>query len=186
MDKAKAEAAVRELLLALDQNVESEGLRDTPRRVADMFIEQVVGDGEAELDRVFSTASFDGMVIVRDMPFVSCCMHHLVFYSGRAHIAYIPKGPALGLSKLSRLVNYCSRGFTIQEDVTELIASTLYKEVDSLGCMVVTEAEHGCMCLRGARAIGSSTVVSVVKGVFRDVTAARTEFLSLIAKGGPR
>jgi len=186
MDKQRAESAVRELLLALDQDVGLEGLQDTPRRVAAMFIAQVEGNGEVELDRVFSTTGFDGMVIVRDMPFVSCCMHHLVFYSGRTHIAYIPKGPVLGLSKLSRLVNYCSRGFTIQEDVTELIASTLYRETDSLGCMVVIEAEHGCMCLRGAKAVGSSTVTSVVKGVFRDVPAARAEFLSLIAKGGPR
>ena len=186
MDKERAENAVRELLLALDQDIMSEGLVGTPRRVAEMFFEQIEGNGECELDRVFSTSGFDGMVIVRDMPFVSCCMHHLVFYSGRAHIAYIPKGSALGLSKLARLVSYCSRGFTIQEDVTENIAATLYKEVDSLGCMVVIEAEHGCMCLRGARAVGSSTVTSVVKGVFRDVPAARAEFLSLVSKGGPR
>jgi GTP cyclohydrolase I len=187
VDKQRAENAVRELLLALDQDVESEGLKETPRRVAQMFIDQVEGSGEANLDRVFSTCGFEGMVIVRDIPFVSCCQHHLVFYFGRAHIAYIPKGAdVLGLSKLARLVAQYSKGFTIQEDVTEQIAATLYREVDSLGCMVVIEAEHGCMCLRGARATGSSTVTSVVKGVFRDVPAARAEFLSLVSKGGPR
>ena len=185
MDKQRAENAVRELLLALDQDVESEGLRDTPRRVADMYIEQCT-DGETELDRLFPE-KYEGMVVVRDIPLVSCCEHHMVHYFGRAHVAYIPRrDKVLGLSKLARLVFACSRGFTIQEGVTQRIADALYDEVDVLGCMVVLEAEHGCMSLRGARAIGSSTVTSVVKGVFRDVSAARAEFLGLVSKGGPR
>jgi len=185
MDKQRAENAVRELLLALDQDVETEGLRGTPERVARMFIEQCNGT-EIELDVTFPS-TFEGMVVVRDMPFVSCCMHHMVFYSGRAHTAYIPKGKSvLGISKLARLVSSCSRGLTIQEDVTQQIADELYDGVNILGCMVVLEAEHGCMCLRGAKATGSSTVTSVVKGVFRDVPAAREEFLGLVSKGGPR
>jgi len=185
MDKQRAENAVRELLLALDQDVESEGMKGTPERVARMFIEQCDGS-EVELDAVFPS-TFEGMVIVRDIPLVSCCMHHMVFYSGRAHVAYIPKGKdVLGISKLARLVSSCSKGFTLQENVTQQIADELYGGVNILGCMVVLEAEHGCMCLRGARTTGSSTVTSVVKGVFRDVAAAREEFLNLVSKGGPR
>ena len=185
MDKARAENAVRELLLALDQDVVSESLSGTPERVARLFIEQCNGT-EIELDAVFSS-TFEGMVIVRDIPLVGCCMHHMVFYSGRAHVAYIPKGKSvLGISKLARLVSSCSRGFTIQEDVTQQIADELYDGINILGCMVVLEAEHGCMCLRGAKATGSSAVTSVVKGVFRDVPAARAEFLGLVGKGGPR
>ena len=185
MDRERAERAVRDLLSALDQDVESEGMRDTPRRVAEMYVEQCA-DGELELDRLFQM-EYEGMVVVRDIPFVSCCQHHMVHYFGRAHVAYIPRrAKVLGLSKLARLVFACSRGFTIQEGVTQRIADSLYNEVDMLGCMVVVEAEHGCMNLRGARATGSSTVTSVVKGVFRDVPAARSEFLGLVSKGGPR
>lgn len=185
MDKKAAERAVRDLLIALDQDIECEGLKDTPRRVAEMFISQCQGR-LAELDRVFEDR-FEGMVIVRDIPFVSCCQHHLVFYSGRAHIAYIPKAKVVGISKLARLVAQCSAGFTIQEAVTEKIATSIFNEVENtLGCMVVIEAEHGCMNLRGAKATGSSTVTSVVKGVFRDVPAARAEFMGLVSKGGPR
>ena len=185
MDKPKAEKAVRELLLALDQNIESEGLRDTPTRVAEMYIEQCT-DGNAELDVIFKQLTYDGMVIVRDIPFMSYCEHHLLPYYGRAHIAYIPRKRVLGLSKLARLTYSCSRGFTIQESVTEAVANRLYDEVEPLGCMVVIEAEHGCMNLRGAKSVGSSTVTSVVRGVFRDVPAARSEFLGLVSKGGPR
>ena len=185
MNKRKAEKAVQELLWALGQDINSAGLRDTPQRVADMFIEQCEGV-EPELDAQFPS-TFEGMVVIRDIPFVSCCMHHMVFYSGRAHIAYIPKdSEVLGISKLARLVGSCSKGFTIQEDVTQRIADGLYKGINCLGCMVVIEAEHGCMCLRGAKSVGSSTVTSVVKGVFRDVPAARAEFLGLVSKGGPR
>ena len=184
MDKPRAEKAIRELLLALDQDIESEGLKETPARVAEMFIEQCAVK-EPELDRMFEE-KFDEMVIVRDIPFVGCCQHHLVFYFGRAHIAYIPRKRVLGISKLARLVYSCSTGFTIQEAVSRDIADRLYEDTDCLGCMVVIEAEHGCMNLRGAKTFGSSTVTSVVRGVFRDVPAARSEFLGLVSKGGPR
>jgi len=185
MDRERAISAVHDLLKALDQEVESEGLKDTPRRVADMFIEQCTSRDEPELDRMFEE-KFDEMVIVRDIPFVGCCEHHLVFYFGRAHIAYLPRKRVLGISKLARLVYYCSKGFTIQERVTKEVADKLYEEVDPLGCMVIIEAAHGCMNLRGAKTMGSSTITSCVRGVFRDVPAARSEFMSLIAKGGIR
>lgn len=195
MDKPRAESAIRELLLALDQDVESGGLKDTPGRVAKMFMEQCANH-EHELDRTFLEERIDQQIIVRDIPFVSCCEHHLVFYFGRAHIAYIPKSyekegggvetKILGISKLARLVASESSGFTIQERVTQRIADVLHRELEPYGCMVIIEAEHGCMNLRGARSVGSSTITSAVKGVFRDVPAARSEFLSLVLKGGPR
>ena len=185
MDKPRAEKAVRELLLALDQDVEGEGLKDTPKRVVEMYTEQCSGR-DPELGTMFEE-KFDEMVIVRDIPFVGVCEHHLVHYFGRAHIAYIPKRRVIGISKLARLVYSCSTGFTIQERVTRDIADRLYTEdSDSLGCMVVIEAVHGCMNLRGAKSFGSSTVTSAVRGVFRDVPAARSEFLGLVSKGGPR
>jgi GTP cyclohydrolase I len=183
LDKKRAKAAVKELLLALDCDVNAESFKDTPKRVAEMFVEQCT-ERKAELERCFEEKKFDGMVAIRDIPFESCCQHHMVFYSGRAHIAYVPKGEkVLGLSKLARLVYSCSVGLTTQESVTQAVADRLYKEVDTLGCMVVLEAEHGCVSLRGARAVGSSTVTSVVKGVFRDVPAARSEFQAFLTKG---
>ena len=185
MDKIRAENAVRELLLALGQNVDSEGLKDTPRRVAEMYITQC-SEEDAELDVMFQTDRLDDLVMVRDIPFVGCCEHHMVFYYGRAHIAYIPNKSLLGISKLARLVYSCSKGFSIQERVTRDVADRLYEEVEPKGCMVVLEAHHGCMNLRGARSIGSSTVTSAIRGIFRDVVAARSEFLNLVLKGGPR
>ena len=181
MDKQRAENAVRELLLALDQDVVSEGLRDTPQRVADMYIEQCT-EKDAEIDRVFSEEKYSGLVLVRNIPFVSMCSHHMVFFSGKVHIGYIPKKKVLGLSKLARLVQSCSVGLTTQEHITAEIADALYSndDISCLGVMVILCASHGCMELRGVRAIGSSTVTSEVRGVFRDVPAARQELLSLI------
>lgn len=184
IDKERAVKAVSELLIALGQDLNDPGFVDTPRRVAEMFIEQCEVGGEPELDRVFEER-FEGMVVVRNIPFVSCCQHHLVFYSGRAHVGYVPKSSrVLGLSKLARLVAHCCRGFTTQERVTQLIADELYAKVDTLGVMVVLEATHGCMNLRGVKALGSTTVTSVVKGVFRDNPAARQEFEFFVGKNG--
>jgi len=185
VNRDKAELAVRDLLVALDQDITREGMENTPRRVADMYVAQGA-DEDAELDVVFQEEKFDELILVRDIPFVSCCEHHLVFYFGRAHVAYIPNKKVLGISKLARLVYSCSKGFTIQERVTKEIVNRLYEEVEPKGAMVVIEAQHGCMNLRGARAVGSSTVTSAIQGVFRDVVAARSEFLSLVLKGGPR
>jgi len=185
MDKPKAERAVRDLLLALGQDVESEGLKGTPERVARMFIAQCTAE-DAGLSRTFSEDKFDEMVMVRDIPIMSFCEHHLVPWYGRAHVAYIPNRKLLGISKLARLAYSCCKGFTIQERVTKDIAEILYNKVDPKGVMVVIEAVHTCMSLRGARATGSSTTTSAVRGVFRDAIAAREEFLGLISKGGPR
>lgn len=187
MDKTRAEAAVRELLLALDQDIESEGLKDTPRRVAGMLIDQLVGnDYDEDWLRTFSEEKFGELALIRDVPFVSMCEHHLVFYAGRAHVGYIARKKLLGVSKLARLVYTCSRGLTIQERVTTKIADQLYDEFEPLGCMVVIEASHGCTSLRGARAIGSSVVTSAVRGVFMTVPAARAEFMGLVTRSGFR
>jgi len=185
MDEVRAENAVRELLLALDQDIESEGMKDTPRRVAEMFIAQCTEE-DAELECTFQEDNFDGLIMLRDIPVASFCAHHLIPWSGRAHIAYISNKKLLGLSKLSRLTNSCSKGFTIQEVVTRNIADRLYNEIEPKGVMVVIEAIHPCMSLRGVKASGASTTTSAVRGIFRDVIAAREEFLGLINKGGPR
>ena len=184
MDKKRAESAVLELLKALDQDVGSEDLLNTPKRVVEMLTEQCT-ERDAEIDVMFSENHYDGMVIVRDIPFVSMCCHHLVFFTGRAHVAYIPRKNVLGLSKLARLVYSCSVGLTTQEKITHNIAERLYDndKIGCIGCGVVLIAEHGCMSLRGARAIGASTVTSEMRGVFLTVPAARSEFLSLATTG---
>ena len=185
MDKKRVELAVEELLKSLELDIERQGLKDTPRRVAEMYIEQC-SNNNARLDVAFQQESYDGMVIVRDIPFVSYCEHHLLPFDGRAHVAYIPRKELLGISKLARLVYSCSKGFTIQETITEKIADWLSNSDITIGCAVVLEAEHGCMNLRGARSIGSSTITSIVRGVFRDAPSARSEFITLLCKGGPR
>ena len=184
LDQTKAEIAVKELLLALDVDVNAEDFVGTPRRVAELLIEQCTAK-PAELDVTFSEKQFGGMVIVSGVPFVSMCAHHLVFFSGDAYVGYIPKRQKLGISKLARLVYSCSVGLTTQETITAQIADRLFNDdnIGCLGCMVVLKAKHGCMNLRGARAIDSSTITSEVKGVFRDVPAARQEFLTLSGCG---
>ena len=181
MNKEGAESAVRELLLALDQNITSEGLADTPRRVAEMFIAQC-NDAEPFESRAFQEFNHEELVLVRNIPVTSFCQHHLVPWYGRAFVAYIPHKKLLGLSKLARLVYACSVGFTIQEGVTKLIADRLDNDFEPRGVMVVINASHTCMNLRGARAFGASTITSAVRGVFRDVPAARQEVLSLIGE----
>ena len=147
-----------------------------------MFIDQCT-EKSAEIDKIFEV-HFGGMVIVRNIPFVSMCSHHMVFFTGWAHVGYIPRKKVLGLSKLARLVYSCCVGLTTQECITSKVADSIFDsdDIGCLGCMVVLEAEHGCMSLRGAKAQGASTVTSEVRGVFRDVPAARQEFLSLIQR----
>lgn len=184
MNELRAQTAVLELLQALSLDISSEDLKDTPRRVAQMLIEQCTAK-DAEIEVTFTEEKYSGLVLVRNIPFMSFCAHHIVPFSGRAHVGYIPKKKVLGLSKLARLVYASSVGLTTQERITFKVAEQLYDndDVGCLGCMVILEADHGCMSLRGARAIGSSTVTSEVRGVFRDVPAARQELLSLIGRG---
>lgn len=181
MDRDKAIKAVSDLLLALGQDLGKEGLRDTPSRVADSFIEQCM-PSDPELERTFNEEQYDELILMRDIPFSSYCEHHLIPYFGKAHIGYLPRERLLGISKLARLVHSKSRGFTIQERVTKNIADELYHEISPYGCMVVIEAQHGCVSLRGAKAFGSSTVTSAVRGLFRDSQSARQECLDLILR----
>ena len=180
------ENAVISILEAMDEDLR-EGLKDTPRRVADMLLKEVCRDGDP-LERELSTLFVEEkmmreMVVVRDIPFLSWCEHHMIPYFGRAHIGYIPKSKVVGISKLARLVQAAGRGFTIQERVTERVANALESKLEPIGVVVLIEAVHTCMIVRGVKAFGSSTVTSAVRGLFRDSEGTRNEFFNCIRRG---
>jgi GTP cyclohydrolase IA len=181
MDRERIAAAVREVLLALDQDITREGFRDTPYRVADTFIEQCTPE-DPELHRVFNEERYEELVMVRDIHLMSFCEHHLLPFWGRAHVAYIPGDRILGISKLARLVSSYSRGFQIQERMTRDMADELMMEIEPRGVMVVIEATHACIAFRGARAIGSMTVTCASRGVFKCQPATRRECMSLMMR----
>jgi len=186
VDLARIRAAVREILIAVGEDPDREGLLETPDRVARMYAELFAGlhqDPRIHLRKVFSE-QYDEMVLVRDIDFNSMCEHHLLPFQGKAHIAYIPKGKVLGLSKLARIVEVVSRRPQVQERMTETIANLLAEELAPKGVAVVVEAEHSCMTIRGVRKPGSKCVTSAMKGLFRSNLPTREEFLSLVF--GPR
>jgi GTP cyclohydrolase I len=181
MDQQRVQAAVRELLEAMGEDMQREGLRDTPARVARMYEELFAGLQEDPVShlKLFQAAD-DEMVIVRDIPFYSMCEHHLLPFFGQAHIAYLPKnGQVLGLSKLARIVNCFARRPQLQERLTYQVADFLYKQAPCKGVAVVLEAEHLCMTMRGAKASGAQTRTSALRGVMREA-ASRAEALSLL------
>ena len=187
VDRARIEAAVLEILEAVGEDVDRDGLRDTPRRVADMYAEVFSGLGAKaadELDVVFD-AGHDEMIMVKDITLHSFCEHHLVPFLGQAHVAYIPneKGQITGLSKLARLVDALARRPQVQERLTTQIADAIDSALDPRGVLVVIEAEHLCMTMRGVRKPGSKTVTSAVRGQFRDSEASRSEAMNLIFRG---
>ena len=187
VDRARIEAAVLEILEAVGEDTARDGLRDTPRRVADMYAEVFSGlgvRGEEQLDVVFE-AGHDEMIMVKDIALYSFCEHHLVPFIGFAHVAYIPnvKGQITGLSKLARLVDTLARRPQVQERLTTQIADALDSVLDPRGVLVVIEAEHLCMTMRGVRKPGSKTVTSAVRGQFRDSEASRSEAMNLIFRG---
>lgn len=186
MDKARIEAAVREILIAVGEDPDREGLVETPARVARMYEEIFAGlesDPKAHL-KIFNEKENEEMVIVRDIPMYSTCEHHLVPFMGKAHIAYIPKdGRVIGLSKLARIVDTFARRPQLQERLTGQIADFLYEELSPLGVAVVIEAEHLCMTMRGARASGSQTRTSALRGVMRSDARTRSEAISLLTGG---
>ena len=185
MDKKRIEAAVREILLAVGEDPDREGLAETPRRVADMYAEVFSGleeDPRKHL-KMFTESHHDEMVTVRDIPLYSMCEHHLMPFTGVAHIAYIPKdGKVIGLSKLARIVNCYARRPQLQERLTAQVADFLQKELQPQGVAVIIEAEHLCMTMRGARAAGARTQTSARRGLMKSDVRTRAEALSLLTR----
>jgi GTP cyclohydrolase I len=184
VERKRVEAAVIELLEAIGEDPRREGLRDTPRRVAAMYEELFSGLTDEPSRHVTTTfaAEHDEMVMVRDIPFASLCEHHLVPFIGRAHVAYIPgdDGRITGLSKLARLVDGYARRLQVQERMTTQIADAIEKTLGPRGVLVVVEAEHLCMSMRGVKKPGSTTVTSAVRGLFRSDAATRAEAMQFV------
>ncbi|MFO0839877.1 MAG: GTP cyclohydrolase I FolE [Phycisphaerae bacterium] len=184
VDLPRIERAVREILAAVGEDPERDGLRETPRRVARMYAE--LFSGLRENPERFLKTSFDEdhheMVVLRDIPFNSMCEHHLMPFEGKAHIAYIPGGKILGLSKLARIVEVFSRRPQVQERLTSQVADLLNDRVPVNGCAVVIEAVHTCMTCRGVRKPGAVMVTSAMRGVMRTSEATRGEALALLQR----
>lgn len=184
IDTARIEAAIREILIAVGEDPDRNGLLDTPQRVARAYTEILGGyleNPDDHLDRQFDVDHSE-MVIVRDIPFASLCEHHMLPFIGRAHVAYIPSdgGKVCGLSKLARLVDGYARRLQVQERLNKQVVNALMERLGASGAMVVMEAEHLCMSMRGVRKPGALTTTSAVRGSLRHSPASRAEALSLI------
>jgi len=187
VDRERISRAVREIILAIGEDPEREGLRDTPRRIADMYAEIFSGiacDPTQVLDVTFEEHHQE-MVILRDIPFYSMCEHHFLPFHGVAHVGYIPRGRILGISKIARLVEILARRPQLQERLTGQIADALMTAVQPQGVAVVIEAEHLCMTMRGVKKPGTTIVTSATRGIFRDKAVTRDEFMSLIRTRHP-
>jgi GTP cyclohydrolase I len=184
VDHPRVQALVRELLEAIGEDPTRAGLVETPRRVADMYVELFEGNDvdPGEHLRVTFEAGHDEMVMVRDIAFTSLCEHHLVPFVGFAHVAYLPgpEGKITGLSKLARLVEGYARRLQVQERMTTEIVEAMERELRPRGSIVVIEAEHFCMSMRGVKKAGTTTVTSAVRGSFRTDAASRAEALQFI------
>ncbi len=183
MDKKKIEKAVREILKAIGENPDRKDLMDTPRRVAEMYEEVFSGirhDPAKELEVVLDQ-KHDEIILLKGIPLQSICEHHLLPFIGKAHIAYIPKaGMVTGLSKLARVLDILSKRPQVQERLTSQIAEIIMSKLKPQGCMVVIEAEHLCMSMRGVKKPGTLTVTSAVRGCFKDNEKTRAEALALM------
>ncbi len=185
VDLPAIEQAVREILRAVGEDPDREGLHDTPRRVARMYQELFAGlsdDPARYLDTTFDEHHSE-MVVLRDIPFYSMCEHHLLPFMGRAHVAYIPKGKVVGLSKLARVVESIARRPQVQERLTSDIADLLMSKLEAKGAGVIVEATHTCMTIRGVKKPGSQMVTSAMRGLFRSNLATRTEAVNLLTGG---
>lgn len=184
MDKPTIEQSVRDVLVAIGEDPEREGLRETPRRIADMYEEIFSGlqeDPSTLLEVGFDDEDHHEMVVVKDIPFYSMCEHHLLPFHGLAHVGYIPRGRILGISKVARLVEMLARRPQVQERLTSQVADFLCEEgLNAQGAAVVIEAEHLCMTMRGARKPGSRVVTSATRGIFREDPRTRAEFFSIV------
>ena len=181
VDLAAAELAVRDLLVALGHEPESEHLADTPRRVALAYAELLTPQA-FDLTTFPNDEGYDELVLARDIPFQSLCQHHLLPFHGVAHVGYIPAGRILGLSKLARVVELFAHGLQVQERLTCQVAGWLEEHLAPKGVGVVLEAEHLCMSMRGVKASGSRTVTSALRGIVRDDARTRTDFFGLTGR----
>lgn len=182
VDMERLERAVREILVAVGENPDREGLLETPSRVARMYRELLSGlyeDPRRHLKKFF-TEKYDEVVVVRDISFCSLCEHHLLPFTGKAHIGYMPRGKVIGLSKLARIVEVVSKRPQVQERMTETIAGLLEEELDVRGVAVVIEATHTCMTIRGIKKPGSLCVTSAMRGKFRENASSRAEIMHLM------
>jgi GTP cyclohydrolase I len=185
--QAEAEAAVRTLLLWTGDDPDREGLKDTPRRVAKAYRELFAGyaqDPAEELGRTFEeVAGYDDMVLVKDIPFHSHCEHHMVPIIGKAHVAYLPDGRVLGLSKIARVVDIFAHRLQTQEAMTAQIAGVIQDVLNPRGVAVMIEAEHMCMAMRGIRKQGSTTLTSTFTGSFKDSPEEQVRFVTMVRDG---
>jgi GTP cyclohydrolase I len=187
VDQDRIARAVREILAAVGEDPDREGLRETPARVARMYAELFAGlheDPRVHL-RKFFTEDYDEVVLVRDISFNSMCEHHMLPFMGHAHIAYVPEGRVVGLSKLARVVEVVARRPQVQERMTETVADLLVEELQAKGVAVIIEATHTCMTIRGIRRPGSLCVTSAMRGIFKSHLSSRSEIMTLIY-GRPR
>jgi GTP cyclohydrolase I len=185
VDQPRIEAAVREILLAVGEDPDREGLQETPARVARMYAEVFSGllcDPRDLLRKTF-TQKYDEMVLVKDIRFSSMCEHHLLPFLGKAHVAYLPNGKIVGLSKLARVVDVLASRPQVQERMTEDLADLLVKELQARGVGVILEAAHTCMTMRGVRKPDSLCITSAMRGAFRDNPSTRNELMALIRGG---
>jgi GTP cyclohydrolase I len=182
VDLPRIERAVREILLAVGEDPDREGLLETPRRVAKMYAEIFAGlhtDPRQYLQKLF-TQKHDELVIVKDIEFSSCCEHHLLPFTGKAHIGYLPAGQVLGLSKFARVVEAVAKRPQVQERMTEEIADLIMDEVQPRGVGVILEASHSCMTIRGVKKPSAMTITSAVRGLIKSNPATRAELMSLV------
>jgi GTP cyclohydrolase I len=184
MDEAKIQKAMQQIIQAIGEDPSREGIKDTPQRVAEMYVELFQGlhkDPAKELEVEFELGHRE-MVVVKDIPFYSMCEHHLLPFFGVVHVGYIPndEGRIVGISKLARVVETIARRPQVQERMTTEIADTIYNGLKASGVGVVIQAEHMCMIMRGIKKAGSNVITSALRGAFRSKAASRAEFFSLI------
>jgi len=184
IDTESIKKAIKEILLAVGEDIDREGLKRTPQRVARMYAELLAGSAEDPKEHLRSvfTENYDEIVLLRDIPFYSICEHHLLPFIGSAHVAYLPKGRVLGVSKLARIVDTFARRLQAQERLTYQIADFIMNSLKPQGVAVVLEASHSCMTIRGIKKPGSIMVTSALRGIFKRDPKSRSEVLSLMHK----
>lgn len=182
MDKKKIEKGVRLILEGIGEDTDRPGIKDTPVRAANMFAEIFVGlaTPAEDLLKPIEGESHDEMILLKDIPFYSMCEHHLLPFIGKAHIAYIPSGKIVGLSELVKTLEHLAKRPQVQERLTTQLADMIMDKLKPRGCMVVIDADHLCMSMRGIKRPGSKTVTSAVRGIFRSKQSTREEMLELI------